>query len=115
MCAHGISRSPKTLTSLLNVKEMVALGLKALCIRSEVRLTVGVIMTEKNILWDLESSSLWLESSSSEKLLKFSKTQFIYHYTINTFYIHLTGLRAKKQNNKYESVQPRAWHIERAQ
>lgn len=41
MCAHGISRSPKTLTSVLNVKEMVAVGLKGLCIRSEVRLTVG--------------------------------------------------------------------------
>lgn len=34
---------------------------------------------------------------------------------MNTFYIHLTELRRNKQNNKYESAQPSAWHIERAQ
>lgn len=47
MCEHGISRHPKAFTSLLNVKNMQAVGLRGMYIRSGVRLILRVSMAKK--------------------------------------------------------------------
>lgn len=47
MCEHGISRHLKPFTSLFSVKDLQAVGLRRLCVRSGVRLILRVSLAKK--------------------------------------------------------------------